>query len=296
LNGRASPAILTATTEIEMRARTSAAGAAFLAASLALLAPARAEDEEAAKKGEGRKESSFGFLGGPWIGILRADAHLPVSIANPLGLGSASGVFSSHVHDYDVMPYAEVFGTFKFVSLYADVWYGDWTDHTTADGAFTLGGETFSASTPIRTNLKVLTFGGRVQVNPIATKVVELGLSVGARYFRIDTTVEDTAPGVQAKDIERVEAPLPQVGASLTFFVKRWADIYVRARGFDFSYESYHVTNLEGEAGLAVNLGDNIAFGAEYRLFYASLDGRQDQLGDYIARLQGPLIYARLRF
>jgi hypothetical protein len=249
---------------------------------------------------DGRKYLSLGIRAGQWIGILRGDVRYPVTFSS--GSLGASGLLDTHVRDADVMPYGELFATSRWVSLYADIWYGHWVDHTTAGGSFTFQGVSFSGSEPVRTQLDALSAQGRIQLNIVPTDVVEVGLSLGARYVNATGKIEGTDPttGVTVRASRGLEAPIPQVGASVTFFAGRHVDIYARARGFVVTYNDWDVTSVEGEAGAALNLGDHLSIGAEYRAFYLQVeDTRRDRDTsrlDVIARLQGPMVYLRLRF
>lgn len=250
---------------------------------------------------EGRKYYSLGLRGGVWGGFFNGTLRYPVTFSS--GPLATTGKFSGDVRDEEVLPYAEIFGVAKYVAIYADFWYGRFHDQTNASADFTFKGVTFSGATPVRTTLKTITAGGRLQLNPIAFDFMELGLSVGARYMNAEGTISGEEPVTRThiSETRRIEAPLPQVGASLTFFVGRMLDIYVRGRGIAFTYSDYRVRHVEGEAGLAFNFGDHVALGAEFRLFFLEIDDRRpDPTGrdraNLDARLMGPLVYLRLRF
>jgi opacity protein-like surface antigen len=290
------------------------ATAAALAVALAAAAsPARAQDrgssspdlfEKPDEPGPtaGRKYYSVGVLGGPWYGLLRGTLRYPVTFDLPGGL-ALPGKFSADVKDDEILPFGDFFATFKYVAIYGDFWYGRFSDETTVDANFTFAGQAFSAAAPVRAALKTITAGGRIQLNPLSIDFVELGVSLGARYVNAEGALsgQDPRTGFRVEETRRVETALPQVGLSLTFFLGRSIDVYARARGFAITYRDFAITHVEGEAGVAFNIGDHVSIGAEYRIFFAEIDDRRKDVADQDranldSLLQGPAVYLRLRF
>lgn len=287
----------------------------LLALCAAPLAPAQESEEEVGPSPDlfddedngddgGRVFYSLGVRGGPWLGLLDGKVRYPVTfLSTPLG--DIGGRVTADIRDEDlVMPFGEVFLTLKYLAVYADVWRGKFEDDTEVEADFEFEGTTFSATAPVRGELEVLSAGGRMQINPIALEFLEIGASFGARYFRADGELSGEAPGGQrVSESRRVEAPIPQVGLSVTIFLGDLLDIYARARGLSVRFQDYDVRTLEGEIGLALNLGDHFSIGAEYRALYLELDDRRDNdVSDELDRanidlaLHGPLFYLRLRF
>jgi hypothetical protein len=267
------------------------------AALAAALAPgARAYDDD-----EVRKFWSFGALGGVWGGLLSGSARLPVTFTSG-PFGATLGKVAVDVDDLEPVPFAQIFATSPYVSVYAGAWYGRFQDETKVTANFTFAGVNFSGAVPVRGEMKVLTADARIQVNPLALEFLELGVSAGVRYFDVDATVSGTDPttGTRVQAGRSIEAPIPQAGLSLTVFIGSWLDIYVRARGIAFTYQDESVRQAEGEAGVAFNIGSHVSIGVEYRAFWVEYDDRKQDLGaDRIAveaLLQGPAAYLRVRF
>jgi hypothetical protein len=254
--------------------------------------------DEPPDESAGRKYYSLGVRAGPWLATLHGTLRLPV-----VEISGGSARLNAGFDDFDVVPYAEAFLTLRWVSIYADAYLAHFEDRIEAHSDFEFQGEEFRSDEPIHAKLDVLSAGGRLQVNPLAFDWIELGVSLGGRYFRLDGEIEQDFEGTRVREKRRVEFPIPQVGASLTLFLGSWLDIYARARGFEATWREFAVKQLEGELGLAFNLGDHVSAGAEYRLFYAEIDDRRSHgatggkdRAEFDATLHGPLAYVRVRF
>ena len=245
---------------------------------------------------EGRKYYSLGVRAGPWFGYMDAKIKYP--------LDNVNGKFTVDVHDDDTLPYGEIFLTTKYLSLYVDYWQGNFHEAAPIHGSLSILGLEFSGDVDASLDAKVITAGGRLQVNPIALDWLEVGLSLGGRYLRIDGKVSGEEPitNQHVSATRRVEAPLPQLGLSLTVFLGDRLDVYARARGMTLTYQDYHYDNVEGELGFAVNFfHGHLSVGAEYRLFYLNLDDRRDVTDgnprmEVEATLHGPMVFLQARF
>jgi hypothetical protein len=245
-----------------------------------------------------RKFDSLGLRAGPWFVFFDGTARFPGTLA-----GGGAAKVSAGTDDFGVAPYVEAFLALRYLALYGDFWVARFDDESRTGATFTFGRATFSAAAPLRTTMDVVAASGRVQVSPLATGWAELGVSFGVRYVGVETTWSgrDPASGARVEASRRVEEPIPQVGVSFTLFVGRAAEVYVRARGFAFTWNDQRVEQVEGEVGVAWNLGDHFALGAEWQGFWLSLDDRRSDVSgldraDVSLFAQGPMLYLRARF
>lgn len=253
-----------------------------------------------------RKMYSFGVRLGYWLNVL--DAKIDATNLNVAG----TNIDFRNDLDFDEpvsSPQVEVFLTTRFISLYVDYFLVDREEDTTLDVGIAFDGLVFNAGVPIETELTIESIGGRLLIAPLSFENFEFGALIGARYYRISTTIRNRGLAVLgAEASETVEAPLPGVGLSLRVFLG-FLELYGYGLGFAIDYENddrrIEAEYFEGEVGAAINFGDHFALMIGFRGIYAKVEEEEKQDNGIFAindpnnfevRQQGPVINLRVRF
>jgi hypothetical protein len=270
------------------------------------------EDEEASLK---RKAYSIGGRLNGWLADLEAKATIDS--------GSIPGTEVDFESDLDfdktiAIASGEFFITTRFFSIYVDYFGFEDSSTTILNTTLTFEGITFMAGFPVESKLDLDSLSAKIVITPLATENAELGVVVGARYFRVFGEISTQAP-IALSASDSFEAPIPFVGLSGRAFI----DIVELSDGFTISIElfgyiqglnldyqpagsdtRYKASYLEYEGGAALNIGDNIAIFVSYRSISVTIDEEEDETGpalpgnenEYELFLGGPSFGVRLRF
>jgi hypothetical protein len=197
------------------------------------------------------------------------------------------------IDDGFAVGYAEAHIRTKYVSVFADIFHFDEEASSTLSADVSFGGETFSASTPVRADVEALSVGGRIELKPLVFDSWELALLLGGRYYKLSAELKSAQPGVAVGTDETVEGGVPFVGAALRLYPTTWAELYAQGQGFFYESGDDEVTYAEVEAGAALRIfGDRVAVVGAYRWFLADIDYDGD-LWD--ASWHGPALFLRLQ-
>lgn len=257
-----------------------------------------------------RKTLSIGFKLSVWAADLKAKIKAPrvlggtnllvgndIDFEGDLDLDQTIGIGSG-----------EFFITSRFFSLYVDYFGFEEEADTTLDLSLAFAGFVFNAGVPVKSQFEVASAAVKAVVMPLSLENFELGVIVGARYFRARGEIRSVGPiPVEASD--SFEAPIPFVGLRARIFIGP-LEIYGFFQGLSLSYRPpnddtrYDATYAEYELGAAFNFGDNIAIYGGLRGLIVTVDEVEDdnltvnneRKNEYELSLNGLTIGVRLRF
>ncbi|MDF1664253.1 MAG: hypothetical protein P1V97_20975 [Planctomycetota bacterium] len=257
-----------------------------------------------------RKTLSIGFKLSVWAADLKAKVKAPrvlggtnlllgnsVDFEGDLNLDQTIGIGSG-----------EFFITSRFFSLYVDYFSFNEEADTTLDLSLAFAGFVFNAGVPVKSQFEVASAAVKAIIMPVSLETFELGIIVGARYFRARGEIRSVGPiPVEASD--SFEAPIPFVGLRARIFVGP-IEIYGSFQGLSLSYKPpgddtrYDATYLEYELGAALNIGDNIAIYGGLRGLIIEVDEVEDdgltvsneRKNEYELSLTGVTLGVRVRF
>lgn len=256
-----------------------------------------------------RKTLSIGFKLSVWAADLEAKIKAPRVINGGDFLGNAVDFEGDLDLDQTIgIGSGEFFITSRFFALYVDYFGFEEEGDATLNVAFNFAGFRFEAGAPVKSQFEVASAAVKAIIMPVSLETFELGIIVGARYFKARGEIRNVGP-IPFEASDSFEAPIPFVGLRARIFVGP-IEIYGSFQGISLSYKPanddtrYNATYVEYELGAALNIGDNIAIYGGLRGLIIEVDETEEDLqtvnderkNEYELSLTGLTLGIRLRF
>ncbi|GIW72921.1 MAG: hypothetical protein KatS3mg102_2463 [Planctomycetota bacterium] len=240
-----------------------------------------------AEREPARRRLWVGGRGGVWFDFLELEASAR------RGDDRVDFVTDLDVDRTEPAPAAELWLTTRYLALYGDFFLIEREGSTTLRSEITFGGVTFGAATPVRGKFELLSFGGRLELRPLALDTLELAIVAGGRYYRLRGELRSVGPVAAEVEDER-QGGLPYVGAALRLYPAPLLELSALAQGFHFEGgdDRLSYVELEGAAGLRL-LDDHLALLVSYRWIFADL--RTEDGDRWNLHVHGPALYLRLQ-
>lgn len=166
---------------------------------------------------------------------------------------------------------------------------------TVLDRDITLGGETFTAGTEVRTTQDSQTFQFIYGYSLLRDAQKEFGLSAGLHYTSSETSIVSLSTG-QVVELE-TDVPLPTLGAFLGIaLTDRWSlNGFVRLFALEFG--SYEGSMTSASVRLEGLFGEHVTAGVGFNYFSTRLEGLDSgNRSLYNSTRYKPLLYLGTRF